>query len=216
MGGVTPLTPDQLQRALAGDRAAVRAFVDALTPPIQSRVARTLLRHRHAGRDIRQEVEDLCQHVFVALFADDARALRAWDPSRGLPLAAFVGMVAEREVSSVLRSQRRNPWTDKPTEEDGLDSPSLAEAGPEQLSASREALHEILARLRARLSERGMQMFLWLYVDEHSVEEVQALTGMTPDAVYAWKSRLGKQVRAIADEVMSDSAVAPRTDQVSP
>jgi RNA polymerase sigma-70 factor (ECF subfamily) len=125
-------------------------------------------------------------------------------------------MVAEREVSSVLRSQRRNPWTDKPTEEDGLDTPSLAEASPEQVSASREALHEILARLRARLSERAMQMFLWLYVDEHSVEEVQELTGMTPDAVYAWKSRLGKQVRAIAEEVMSDSAVAPRTDQVSP
>lgn len=214
--GSASLTPLDVQRALQGDRAAVRAFVEALTPTIQARVARTLMRRRPVGpaRDVHQEVEDLCQQVFVALFADGARALRAWDPNRGLPLGPFVGLIAEREVNSVLRSQRRNPWTDAPTEDERLDAASEGD-GPEREAASREVLHKILARLRETLSDRGMQMFYWLYVDGRTVEDICTMTDMKPDAVYAWRSRLGKQARALAAEAMSDSGGSPRSHRES-
>lgn len=211
------LSPEDVQRALTGDRGALRAFVDALTPTIQARVARTLLRRRPMGpaRDIRQEVEDLCQQVFVSLFANQARALRAWDPDRGLPLTAFVGLLAEREVNSVLRSQRRNPWTDDPTEDQQLDTIVHDDTGPEQSAASRELLSALFGRLRESLSERGMQMFVWLYVDGRSVDDVCTMADMNADAVYAWRSRLGKQVRALAAEMMSDSGGKPRRNQES-
>ena len=53
---------DLVSRALAVDAAAVRQLVDLLTPVIQRRAARALLRRpRRADRDIRQEVEDLAQ-----------------------------------------------------------------------------------------------------------------------------------------------------------
>jgi len=59
-------------------------------------VGRKLLFYRNrsaAGRDVRQEVADLIQEVFMALFADDARVLRSWQPERGLSLDNFVGLV---------------------------------------------------------------------------------------------------------------------------
>ena len=210
--GLASLTPLELQRALQGDRAAVRTVVDALTPTIQARVARTLIRRRPLGpaRDIHQEVEDLCQQVFVALFADGARPLRAWNPGRGLPLASFVGLIAEHEVNSVLRSQRRNPWTDDPTEAEQLDGPTN-EGGPERTAASREVLQKVLTRLRETLSDRGMQMFYWLYVDGRTVEDICQMADMKPDAVYAWRSRLGKQARQLAKEAMSDSSHSLRS-----
>src|SRR5262245_51304251 len=117
MGSANAVTPEQVNAALGGDKGAIRALVAALSPVIQARVARALLRRRAASkaRDIRQEVEDLTQEVFVALFADGGRTLREWSPSRGLSLLNFAGLVAEREVASIMRSGRRSPWTEDPT-----------------------------------------------------------------------------------------------------
>src|SRR4029079_10688887 len=107
---VPELTPDQVKRALAGDERSIRALVDTLTPVIQARAARALVRRRTAAgnRDVRQEVADLTQAVLAALFSDRGRTLAAWDPDRS-PLNAFVGLVAEREIASMLRTRRQNP-----------------------------------------------------------------------------------------------------------
>lgn len=116
-------TTGLVQRALKGDQTALTELVAVLTPVIQKRVARTLLAHRHrlaGGCDVRQEVEDLCQDVFLALFSRDARVLRDWQAEGGSSLESFVGLLAERQVLSFLRSgraetsgnapQARSPW----------------------------------------------------------------------------------------------------------
>src|ERR1700742_4584307 len=111
-------TASLTRRALDGDQAALASLVAVLTPVIQARVARTLLARRSfqsGGRSVRQEVEDLTQEVWVALFAREARVLRSWDAERGLSLPNFVGLVAERQVISFLRSGRRNPWKEEPS-----------------------------------------------------------------------------------------------------
>lgn len=188
-----------LHQALAGDVAASRRLVALLVPVVQARVARTLVRRRGgSGRDVRQEVEDLAQEVFLALFADDGRVLRAWDPSRGLSLASFCGLVAEREVASILRSGRRSPWTDAATELDELEK-SLAEVEDvEGCVASREQLERLVDQLRDALSPRGLELFHRLVVEEESVASVCASTKMSLDAVYAWKSRITKVLRKLA------------------
>src|SRR5262245_25583265 len=95
-------------RAARRDPAAARELVKLLHPVVQARVARVLWRTRGAaGRDLRQEVEDMSQDVFAFLFQDGARALRAWEPERGLSLANFVGLLAERRTLSTLRSARQ-------------------------------------------------------------------------------------------------------------
>lgn len=196
------LAPDVLRHALAGDPSALRAFVDAVTPVIQSRVVRGLMR-RAAGerRDLRQEVADMTQDVFAALFAHGGRALRAWDPARGLSLANFVGLVATREVASILRNGRRDPWRDVPGELDELESAAETTPDAEPQLDSRRALERLLDRMREALSPRGLELFQRLYVDEEPIEEVAAQMQMTREAIYAWRNRVGKLLRQLAGEL---------------
>lgn len=186
-------------------------------PVVQARIARSLTRRRtRGGRDVRQEVEDLAQEVFAALFEDDGRVLRAWDPARGLGLASFCGLIAEREVASILRSGRRSPWAADPTEQAELEKDLAPEPDFEARLATREQLELLVDRVREALSPLGLEMFERLIVKEEAVESVCEATGMKPDAVYAWKSRLGKLVRKIAREIsISDPNISVSDAKVS-
>ncbi len=214
--GVTEGTSELVERALARDGNALRSLVDVLTPVIQARVARALLRRASAasGRNIRQEVEDLTQDVFAALFADGGKVLRAWEPGRGLSLVNFVGFVAERQVASILRTTRRSPWTEDPTLMEELDTP-VDEAGVEVRVESQQMLEVLLDRLREELSPLGQSLFEMLFIHQRSVPEVCERTGMSRDAVYAWQSRLGKLSRKLGAELLSDSQDSSRIPKVS-
>ena len=190
-----------VQRAIDRDRAAVHQLVTALSPVVQGRIAKALTRRRgpEGQRDLAAEVEDLTQEVFLALFDHGGRALRAWDPKRS-PLGAFVALIADHQVFSILRSGKRRPWTD---EIDILHAPDTAAPiaqNREARAASNQALDSLLDRLRADLSVRGFELFTRLFVDEQSVETVSAELGMSADAIYAWRSRLAKVVKTLAAE----------------
>jgi RNA polymerase sigma-70 factor (ECF subfamily) len=198
----TEETVDLVRRALAGDPAALNKLVAALTPVIQARVIRTLLANRHrlaGGRVVRQDVEDRSQDVFLALFS---HVLRDWQPGRGLSLQNFVGLVAERQVLSFLRSRRRNySWKEDPilTEEElERESPEI---GPEDFAASSELLSLLLDRLREELSPLGRQMFELLFVQELSQAEVEAASDLSADAVYQWRRRLRLLARKLLAEI---------------
>jgi RNA polymerase sigma-70 factor (ECF subfamily) len=193
--------------ALAGDRLALTRLVAALTPVVQARVARTLLSRRwgRGGRDIRHEVEDLAQDVFLSLFANQARVLRSWQAERGLSLENFVGLVSERYVVSFLRSGRRNPWKEELASGDELDV-RVDEPSPDRVAAGRQQLRLLVDGLRDHLSPLGFHLFQLLFVQELSLPETMAASGLSADAVYAWRSRL----RRLARELMSDlSGTAP-------
>jgi len=217
--GLPPQSPEEavaaVRRALddgAPDGGAARALVDRLTPVVQARVTRALLRRRAetGRRDVRQEVEDLTQEVFVALFRNRGQALRAWDPGRGLSLENFVGLLAQHQVASILRSGRTCPWTDVPTETAILDGQLQAEpsAAPDRQAESREQLESLLAQVRARLSPRGLVLFWRLLVREEPIEAVAAQTGMSAEAIYAWRSRLGRLARSMVGGDSADGAAA--------
>lgn len=193
---------DLLERALSGDRAAQCKLVDLLTPVIQKRVARALLSWRQgaaSGRDVRQEVEDLVQEVFVYLFKDNGRVLRTWKPDGGLSLLNFVGLVAQRRASWILRG-RLSPWHDEPTLDEDLDQPG-DDPGPEPIVASRETLRLLLGQMKEKLTPEGWQMFDLLFLQELSPEEVARKTGKSPAAVYKWQSRLRQLARQIRDDL---------------
>lgn len=193
--------------ALAGDKAATRTLIRTLLPVIQVRVARALVRRKSgASRDVRQEVEDLTQEVFAALFADEARLLRVWDPARGLSLLNFCGLIAEREALSLLRSGRRSPFTETATALDDLERDAEPVADAEIGFASKQQLTLLVDRLRVELSPRGLELFYRLIIDEEAVASVCTSTGMSADAVYAWRSRLGKLVRKILTELGDSGA----------
>jgi len=190
-------------RALAGDEVAIRRLVDLLTPVIQARVARTLCARRwvhSGGRNLRQEVEDLTQDVFLLLFAKDGRQLRRWQPDRGLSLENFVGLVTERYVVSYLRSGRRNPSKEELLMDDDFDRPA-PEPGPLQIVAGREELELLLDRMRESSSPLGWQIFELFFIQGLSVSETADSSGLSKDAVYAWISRLRKLARELMEEL---------------
>ncbi len=195
-------TPE-IERALAGDNRAGRTLVQYLMPQVQARVNAALMRRASAsgGRVIRQEVLDLSQEVFAHLFAQDGKALRSWQPGREATLKTFVGRIAERRVASIMRSARRSPWTETPIEPSTLDRNESAAHLPEGLVAGREELRAVLDALRANLTPLGFELFGELIVEQRSVAEVCEARQMSPEAVYAWRSRLRKAAREALIEV---------------
>ncbi len=188
-----------LEQALAGDDDALNRLVLALSPVIQDRVARALLRRASRRSNLRSVVEDLTQEVLLGLFKDQGRVLRDWDPDRGLSLPAFVGLVADRRLISMLRRMRRKPWTERPTETSQLDRHPVAPDPVDEVVA-RDHLGQMLRRLRAELSPFGWHVFQLLFVRECTVAEVGQATNLSPDAIYAWRSRLRRLARRLRDE----------------
>ncbi len=208
------LSAAEVQRALGGDSTALASLVRGLTPVIQGRVARALLARRSgwaAGRSVRQEVEDLTQEIFLQLFAEDGKILRSWQPERGLSLGGFVALVTERQTVSILRTGKRNPWKEEPTLVEDLDRPAT-DGGPEAATASREELRLLLERLAEELTPLGRQLFDLLFVRELGQEEVQRRTGLSADAVYAWRSRL----RRLAGRLYGEISEMPGEKRTSP
>lgn len=197
-----------LERALASEPQAVRMLVDRLTPVIHVRVGRVLARRQAGalGRDLRQEVEDLVQEVFTALFERQGRLLRGWSNDKGLSLPNYVGLIAERRAINVLVSRKKSPWTERPMAADDLGRALGSTPGHEARASESDLLRAVLDRMKAELSPHGLRLFELLMLEQRDVAEVAAATDMTPAAIYAWRSRLAKRARAIRDGLLAEPA----------
>jgi RNA polymerase sigma-70 factor, ECF subfamily len=67
-------------------------------------------------------------------------------------------------------------------------------------------LRLLLDRLREKLSPLGQRLFELLFVQEMSPEETMAATGLSADAVYAWRSRLRRLARKLLAELSGNAA----------
>lgn len=212
MSHTTDEDAELVRAALTRSPEACRKLVVRLTPVVRQRVAKVLLLHgRRLGRaPSSEDVDDLQHDVFVLLFDRGGRVLQAWDPARGLSLQNFVGLVAQREAAAMLRSGRRSAWAESPC----ADDVPLAVDGhtPERHAAAREELGLMLEELRDRLSPRGLSLFEALFAEHQSVDDVCARFGMTPNALYAFRSRLQTMIGQIQAELACNpgpASVAP-------
>jgi DNA-directed RNA polymerase specialized sigma24 family protein len=197
-----------LDQALHGDAASLRALVSVLQPVVHARVGRVLCRRRALAQgDLRERALDLAQDVFVELFRDDGRALRAWDPARGLSLANWVGLIAEQRATAALRGRAATAAaSDLPLDEAPEE---IAPPGddPEATVLARDRLEHVLDTLRAELSPLGMSLFQALVVAEEPIASVAERTGMSVAAVQAWSSRLKRRIASILAELSVDTAL---------
>ncbi len=195
-----------VERALAGDAATLDALTRALAPVVQVRVARALLRRAAGarGRNLRADLEDLVQEVFAVLFTGRGRALRAWDPSRGLSFLNFIGFLAEREVGMLMRTSKRNPWTEDPTPSETLQAMQPRSASHQAQLEARDLLEVLCDRLRERLTPQGRLYFQRLYVEERSIESVASEAGTTSGALYAWRARFKTMLRELEAEISGE------------
>lgn len=196
-----------VQAALAGDGGAIRALVADLTPVIQGSAASALRRRVVAnGGDARQLVDDVIQDVFVELFRDRGKLLRAWDPARGKGLHGFVALVTVQRVGAVLRSRRKNPWSEElSADAGGLDEVSGL-VDPEQRIASRQAVEKLFERVRGELSPLGYTLFQRLILEEEAIASVATALEMSTSAVQAWSSRLKRLLAKTWAELADEDA----------
>ena len=205
-----------LEQALARGHDAIPELVDRWTPVIQARVVRVLRRHAsRLGNRAFQEVEELVQQVFVSLFENDAAPLRAWQPERGLSLNNWVGLLAEQQVLALLRTRKRNPWTEEPTEIQELDRTS-GEPTPELETLHRDVLDRLLERLQERVSPLGWHLFNLLFLEDRDVTDAAQQSGLTTAAVYAWRSRLRRLARELRDVLLSEDGASSHTSMHDP
>jgi RNA polymerase sigma-70 factor (ECF subfamily) len=188
--------------AIAKDAGALDALVELVTPVVRVRVARVLARR---GRRGSIDIDDLVQETFAHLFVDEGRALRAWDPARGLPFLGFVGLLAERAAKMAMRARKRDPWLEEPTEDDTLSQLGGAPIANAQIEA-RDELRRLLAVAEQRLSVAGFRYLQWLVLEDRSVDAIVLQTGSTADAVYTWRTRIKRLLNEIRVELNAESA----------
>ena len=185
---------DLIRDALEGQAAATRTLVRRLRPVVQTEVGHLLMRCAPAqGRSARQEVEDLVQEVFTRLWDADGKLLRQWAPERGRSLDSWVRLVARSRALDLLRSRRRTPWADEPTADAELER-QPGEASTTDTVIARDALARLQMRLQEKLNDRDWLLFLAVVVEQTPVKQVAAETGMSPDAIYQWRSRFSRNV----------------------
>lgn len=175
-----------VQQLLRGDPDARKAMIERLQPTVRQRVSRVLGRQRNPTV---YDANDLLQDVMMMLLERQERILGLWDPGRGLSLDNFIGMVAQRTATTILRSGRKAGWAEQPTEDEALPLEPGADS-PESHFAQKEELEIILARVRARLSARGAELMDALIDAPETVEQVRERLNMSTSAVHSFKSRL--------------------------
>jgi len=174
------------------DEGAARVLVERLGPLV--------LRIVRAHRPRRVAEEDLCQEVFMNVFASLERY-------RGtVPLEHWVSLVAVNVCVSAARRETARPelrWADLSTAEaaaaEVLLSDSADEAQPHDPDAS-----AILHRLLDTLPPRDRALMQWLGVKEQRVEDVAARLGWSRVRVKVAAFRIRLRLRAAAKKLMQE------------
>ena len=169
-----------VQKLNRHSRGALDQAVSRYTPYVGAVLLRAL-----AGRACREDVEELCTDVFVALWAH-ADTL---DPEQGL--RPWLAAVARNKATDWLRRSRPGV----PIPEDAPD-PS---PGPEELAQRRDQSARLWAAVDA-LDEPDRTLFLRYYYEEDKLKTIAAELGLSETAAKQRLFRGRKALRAALQE----------------
>ena len=160
-----PEATSLLERVRQGDEAGTREWIERLHPLV--------VRIVRAHRPRRVAEEDLCQEVFMSLFA-------SLEQYRGaMPFEHWVSRVAVNTCIDQLRRQRSRPelsWAELPEPEaEALQALLRDEAAPQAGQAL--AVTELVGKLMDALPPQDRLVIQWMELEGRSVKEVCALTG---------------------------------------
>ena len=201
---VRPPVDAALSAHLGGDPDAFMSEASAL---VHASVRRTLgLTERAAGpmsaRHRHLEVDDAVQETFARLFANDARLLRTFDPSRA-SMSTFLTLVARSVTLDLLRRRRHIMVT--------LDHASWPMAGASTDDALDQAERGEPIRVPASLLTGRQLLVLRLLFDEsRPVEQVAAMLGVDTQTVRSTKHKAIERLRTFMSERGVDDAVGAR------
>ena len=157
-----------------GSRSALDQAIQRYTPYVSAVILRAL-----AGRACREDVEELCADVFVALWTHAGQI----DPDQGV--RPWLAAVARNRAIDWLRRQR--PAAPIPE-----DAPDPA-PGPEELAQRRERSARLWAAVDA-LGEPDRTLFMRYYYEEDKLKTIAAELGLSQTAA---KQRLFRGRKAL-------------------
>lgn len=159
-----------------GSRSALDQAIQRYTPYVSAVILRAL-----AGRACREDVEELCADVFVALWTHAGQI----DPDQGV--RPWLAAVARNRATDWLRRQR--PAAPIPE-----DAPDPA-PGPEELAQRRERSARLWAAVDA-LGEPDRTLFMRYYYEEEKLKTIAAELGLSQTAAKQRLFRGRKALRA--------------------
>jgi RNA polymerase sigma-70 factor, ECF subfamily len=174
-----------MARAQDGDAASYRQLLIAVTPYLRAIAAR---HHRD-----RSDVEDSLQDVLVTVHA----VRHTYDPNR--PFKPWLVAIARRRIIDRLRAQgrRRARETFLSPEHETF---CVAEANSDQAEPDLRALRDAVAQL----PEGQRQALTMLKLEEKSLKEASAATGMSIAALKVSSHRAVKNLRKLLDRRSED------------
>ncbi len=203
-----PWTPTRIVDALDSGGSDCNALARSLLPCIVSVTARELLpwsaHYRRSAGSLR---DDVVQDVMLKLFGARGRVLRAWRPDLGLSLRGFLKRVVRFHVLQLFRSAGRNPWRDT----------SIDDRKPEPATYDASALlhqlwlWEVRDALLAEESPLGQKLYVALFVEQRSADDVGRIHDMSRDAVYQWRARFKRR----ASRTLASFRPSPATSRSS-
>ncbi len=172
-----------LRRALGGEERAWAEVLRRFRGVIHGCIARVIARHRGVLSTL--DADEIYADVLVALLANDMRRLRRYDPTRGVKLSSWIGVLTTRLAYDYLRAKAARPMAGR------------GEAPSEQPAEGRSPLDEVLeGERRARLaralesySERD-RTFIALYAGGAEVDDIAARLQISVSTVYSRKHKL--------------------------
>ena len=154
--------------------------MDRYTPYVSAVILRAL-----AGRAGREDVEELCADVFVALWTHTDTL----DPEQGI--RPWLAAVAKNKATDWLRRQRPSV----PIPEDAPDPAP----GPEELAQRRDRSARLWAAVDA-MDEPDRTLFIRYYYEEDKLKTIAAELGLTQTAAKQRLFRGRKALKAALQE----------------
>lgn len=166
-----------MAEAQAGDQASYRRLLAALLPYLRAYARR----HLRGG----DAAEDLVQDILLTLH----RIRATYDPAR--PFLPWLSVIAKRRLIDALRRRKLVPAS---ADDLGLDLETFADPGAKnQAESNSEA--DRLRQAIAELPEGQRRAVELLKLEEKSLKEVSAITGMSVPALKTATHRALKALR---------------------
>lgn len=180
---------------IAGDERAWRVFHERHAPTMLDAI--TGLRNRFPHIIGAEDVRDIYAELCLQLLANDKRRLRQFDPTRGTPLRAWLGVLARHAAFDFLRLRRRQPtvpWKG----EDMLQLETLDSEAPDALDVccSRERAR-IFAALVEELSERDREFVELYFYEGLDPEQTAERLGICVGTVYSKKHKIRARIESL-------------------
>ncbi len=182
-------TYELIEQTLKGDQAAARALVAIFTRIFQQEAKFAVYRVRGTGEDVKELVND----IFADLFADGARALRRFDPSKGATPEGYFRRFARLRCMGFARDERDRVLERlmEPADLSELHIGSDQEPGEvEKLDAKAK-----LQRIAEVLTPMDFELFTRRFLKGQETEEICKAMQLTRDVFFQRIHRLIARLR---------------------